>query len=99
MAVREMARVARRHVVLVEPNTLNPFMALFGLLKTNERGTLKFTPRYVRELGRLAKLRMRGFSTQGMVVPNKTPEPVVPLLKWLDVPNPIGFYHVAVFDV
>jgi ubiquinone/menaquinone biosynthesis C-methylase UbiE len=31
-AVQEMARVAARHVVLVEPNALNPLMFLFGVL-------------------------------------------------------------------
>ena len=43
VAVREMKRVARDHVVLIEPNALNPFMFLFGALKKAERGTLKFT--------------------------------------------------------
>jgi ubiquinone/menaquinone biosynthesis C-methylase UbiE len=98
-SVREMARVARRHVVLVEPNTLNPLMALFGLLVSRERGTLRFTARYLKELGRKADLRIRKFSTQGMVVPNKTPTLAVALLRQIDVPNPMGFYHVAVFDV
>ena len=86
-------------MVLVEPNTLNPFMALFGLLVARERGTLKFTARYLRKLGRLAELRLRRFSTQGMVVPNKTPKTALPFLRRVDVPNPVGFYHVAVFDV
>ncbi len=98
-AVREMARIARRHVVIIEPNALNPLMALFGAVAPRERGTLKFTARYTRELGGDANLKLRVFATQGAVVPNKTPEPALPLLRWLDAPNPLGFYHVAVFDV
>ena len=97
--VRDMARVARRHLVLVEPNTLNPLMALFGLLVARERGTLRFTPRYLKGLGAKAGLRLRKFSTQGMIVPNKTPKSVVPLLRRIDAPNPMGFYHLAIFDV
>jgi ubiquinone/menaquinone biosynthesis C-methylase UbiE len=98
-AVCEMARVARRHVVLIEPNALNPLMALFGAVVPRERGTLKFTARYTRGLGDRAKLRLRAFATQGAVVPNKTPESALPLLRHFDAPNPLGLYHVAVFDV
>lgn len=98
-AVREMARVARRHVVLVEPNALNPLMALFGLVVRRERGTLRFTAGYLKGLGRGAGLDLRRFSTQGMIVPNKTPEPALALLRRVDVPTPVGFYHVAIFDV
>lgn len=98
-AVQEMKRVARRNVVLIEPNSVNPLMFLFGLVKKEERGTLKFTPRYLKVLGREAGLRLRSFSTQGTVVPNKTPSAVLPLLRAIDRPSLLGFYHVAVFDV
>lgn len=99
IAVGEMKRVARRNVVLLEPNSVNPLMFLFGLVKKEERGTLKFTGGYVEKLGTRAGLRLRSFSTQGAVVPNKTPTAALPLLRALDRPSPLGFYHVAVFDV
>jgi hypothetical protein len=86
-------------VALVEPNALNPLMALFGLTKSEEKGTLRFTPRYLKSLGRSAGLKLRRFSTQGLVLPNKTPRAILPLLRQLDIPNPMAFYHVAVFDV
>lgn len=114
-AVAEMARVARRRVVLVEPNTLNPFMAAFGLAKREERGTLKFTPAYLRGLARRAGLAERAFRVQGLVLPNRTPAPALPVMSWplwqracplgrrlarkLDLPNPVGFYLLGVFDV
>ena len=99
LAVCEMARVARRHVVSIEPNTTNPLMALFGLMVPRERGTLRFTAGYLRDLGSRAKLRLRVLSTQGLVLPNMTPEPAVPLLQRLEVANPFCFYHVVIFDV
>jgi len=97
-AVREMARVARRHVVLLEPNAINPAMFLFGLLKRAERGSLKFTPAYLRGLGRAAGLRLRASVVQGAVLPNKTPAIALPIARRLDFPNPLGFYTLAVFD-
>ena len=99
IAVREMARVARGHVVLLELNALNPLMFLFGLLKKEERGTLKFVPSYLKDLGRDAGLRSRAFTSQGMVLPNKTPKTALPLFEAIDMQWPLGFYHVAIFDV
>jgi SAM-dependent methyltransferase len=98
-AVRELARVARRQVVVVEPNIQNPLMLAFGLLRREERGSLKFSSRYVRRLGQAAGLRLRSYAAQGSVVPNRTPLWLLPLLARLDGRSPLGFYHVAVFDV
>lgn len=99
VAVREMARVARGHVVLLEPNALNPAMFLFGLLKRAERGALKFTPRYLRALGRGVGLRLRATTVIGAVLPNRTPAAALPLVRRLERPFPLGFYTIAIFDV
>jgi SAM-dependent methyltransferase len=96
-AVREMKRVAKRHVVLVEPNAVNPLMFLFGVLKKPERGTLKFTSRYLKGLGTAAGLELKAFLEQGMILPNKTPKALLPLMTRVDRPNPLGFYLCAVF--
>ena len=98
-AVREIKRVARRNVVLLEPNAINPLMFLFGLLKKEERGTLKFSPAYLRKRGADAGLRLRAFATQGTILPNKTPAALVPMLKPVERVWPLGFYNIAVFDV
>ena len=98
IAVREMARVARSFVVLVEPNAMNPLMFAFGVGKPAERGTLKFTRRYVRKLGEQAGLKARRMVTQGAVLPNKTPSLLVSPVSRLEIPNPFGFYHIAIFE-
>jgi len=33
------------------------------------------------------------------VVPNKTPSPAISLLQRIDGTSPVGFYHIAIFDV
>lgn len=98
-AVQEMARVARLHVVLIEPNALNPAMMLFGLLKPEERGVVKFVPSYLRRLGKSSGMRLRRFVTQGAVVPNRTPAGMLRLLRLFDRPLPFGLYSIAMFDV
>jgi SAM-dependent methyltransferase len=93
VAVREMKRVARRNVVLIEPNTANPLMFLFNLLKREERGALKFTAGYVRSLGVGSGLRLRAQCAQGAIVPNKTPKAMLPFVRLIDRQSPLGFYH------
>jgi ubiquinone/menaquinone biosynthesis C-methylase UbiE len=95
-AVEEMARVARRYVVLVEPNRNNPLMFAFGLVKDAERGTLGMHRRRLEQLVRAVGLEVVASTTMGTVVPNKTPLLVLPLLRILDGPSPLGFYSVAV---
>lgn len=97
--VKEMKRVARHHVILIEPNTLNPLMFLFNLLKREERGALKFTAGYVRNLGLGNELRLRAQCAQGAIVPNKTPLALLPFVRAIDWRTPLGFYHIALFDV
>lgn len=101
VAVGEMKRVASKHVVLLEPNILNPLMFAFGFLKAEERGSLKFTPDYLRSLGIDLNMSLRAFASQGAVVPNKTPTAGLPLLRRVDAeyPVPLGFYNIAIFDV
>jgi len=98
-AVKEMTRVARDHVVLIEPNALNPAMLLLGIFKKEERGVVKFTPWYLRRLGRTGGMRLRRFVTQGSILPNKTPQALLPLLRQLDAAQPFAFYNLAVFDI
>jgi ubiquinone/menaquinone biosynthesis C-methylase UbiE len=99
VAVKEMKRVARDHVVLIEPNAFNPLMFAFGAIVKEERGTLKFFSPYVKKLGRDAGMKLRAYASQGTVLPNKTPLSLLPLIKPLERSHPLGFYHVAVFDV
>jgi SAM-dependent methyltransferase len=98
-AVAELKRVARKHVVLLEPNCANPVMRAFCWLKKEERGALKFSRTYLRELGQAAGVKTRLVQSLGMVLPNATPAALVPLIRAIDAPNPMGFYCLGVFDV
>jgi SAM-dependent methyltransferase len=95
-AVREMARVARRYVVLVEPNRNNPLMLAFGLIKREERGTIGMHRRRIESLLEAAGLELVASASMGSVVPNKTPLALLPALRVIDGRSPLGFYAVAV---
>lgn len=99
-AVREMKRVAKHHVILLEPNALNPMMFAFGALKREERGTLKFFAPYMKLLGLRAGLELRAYRSLGVVLPNKLPEAALPFALPFDaLSQPLGFYQIAIFDV
>ncbi len=97
-AVREMKRVARRHVVLSEPNRNNPAMLLLGLAKREERGTLQFTPRYLRHLAKSAGLNVSVCRALGMITPNRIPPSALALLRWMDGSHPLGAYILLVAE-
>lgn len=72
-AVREMARVSRRYVVVFEPNRANVLQFLFGLLNLQERGTLRSSKAYLETLARQANLEIIACDYCGKIPPNKTP--------------------------
>ena len=73
LVVREMARVSRKYVLLCEPNSFNPLMALFGVLGPAEGGILRFTPWYLKRLARESGLCIRHMVSIGCFTPNRTP--------------------------
>ncbi len=75
-AVREMARVSKRYVVLFEPNRANVMQFGFGLLNRQERGTLRSSKTYLQGLASQAGLEIIACDYCGKIPPNKTP-------KWL----------------
>jgi len=96
--VRDMARVSRRWVVLIEPNRYNPIMFAFGLLVPEERGLLTST-----KLSNLALLREVGLQpvssmTTGLISQNNTPVAFLPFLKLFDREIWYGEYVVLIAE-
>jgi len=79
--VREMRRVSRKQVVILEPNRDNPFMFLFSLAVREERRGLRFSLSYVRDIVSRSGLRIVRSFSYGMVVPMGTPTFLLPLAK------------------
>jgi len=99
-AVREFARVARRCVVLYEPNRNNPAMFCFGLLKKTERMSLAFSRKYLARLAECAGLSVVHCRAEGTILPNRTPTALLWIARMFDRRpfNCVGFY-VAVAGV
>lgn len=97
-AVREMQRVSRRYVVISEPNRNNPAILALGLVKSEERASLRFTLALLRSFAAEAGLKILAGATMGFVTPNRMPMPVVKLVAGLDAPNPFGAYGVLIAE-
>jgi SAM-dependent methyltransferase len=97
-AVREMERVSRRYVVISEPNRNNPAILALGLVKSEERASLRFTLSLLRTFAAEAGLTVLAGATMGFVTPNRMPGPVVKLVASLNAPNPWGAYAVLITE-
>lgn len=85
LAVNEMARVARYYLFLAEPNRNNPAIALFSIIKPEERCALLFSKKYLQKLCKQNKqLSIVKIFTDLLVLPNKTPLFLFPVMKRLD---------------
>ncbi|MHC4259290.1 MAG: class I SAM-dependent methyltransferase [Planctomycetota bacterium] len=82
--VKEMKRVSRKHVIILEPNRNNPLMFLFSLIVKEERKALKFSLAYLERLAKANGLRLISSFSYGLIAPNKTPKILLPLLKLLN---------------
>jgi len=88
-AVREMDRVARRYVIMFEPNRINPGHIVLGLTRSNERESLRFSPGHVRRLVRAAGLTITRQKRCGLLFPNITPTAVARALVKLPYRMPV----------
>lgn len=96
--VREMARVSRRWVVLIEPNRYNPLMLAFGLVVPAERGLLTSTKASNLAILRDVGLKPIASMTTGMISQNNTPSGLLPLLKVFDREIWYGEYVVLIAE-
>lgn len=94
--VKELARVSRKYVVLIEPNCLNPLMFCFSLLVKEERGVQRSSKRFLIQLLEQERLKILRCCAMGMISQNNTPQFLIPLLKTFDREIGWGEYLVAI---
>ena len=97
-AVREMARVSKRYVVIVEPNILNPANAIIGIAMEEERKAHRFTLRRLGQLVIRNGLRPIHRRTYGIAIPFLTPRMLVPIQRALSFAQPFGLEHLVIAE-
>ena len=89
-AVREMARVSKKHLAFFEPNGKNPVQAAYAASNRNERGTLAFGKKYMIALAEEAGLEITSCDTVGWIFAGATPAPLARVLARLPFVHPAG---------
>ncbi len=98
-AVAEMLRVARRRVILFEPNRIHPGHIVLGLTRPSERRSLRFSPGHVRRIAERAGGALALHVRCGALFPNVTPLAVARVLAALPYRLPlIGISQLAVVE-
>jgi len=96
--VKEMARVSRRYVVIIEPNRYNPIMFSFSLIVRAEHGGIRSCLSLLKSEVSEAGLRVIACTVTGMISQNNTPPFLVPLLRRFDREIWWGEYIVVVAE-
>jgi SAM-dependent methyltransferase len=94
--IREMNRVSRKYVILLEPNRYNPLMLMFFLLVRAERGGLKSSVKALESEVQRCGLRVKTRLATGMISQNNTPARLIPLLQRFDRDIWWGEYIIVV---
>lgn len=95
-AVKEMARVSKKFLVLFEPNRNNPIQFFYSFSNKNERGTLQFTKNKLLEFLNEINFKLISCETVGCIFAGATPEFLLPIFKSLPFKNKLGISTVLI---
>ena len=95
--LREMARVSRGKIGVIEPNRNHPPMFLFSLLVKEEWKGLRFTPGHLKRLAERARLGVERVFPTGWVYQNRTPNWLVGPLSKFNGRCALAAYTVGAF--
>lgn len=94
--IREMRRVSRDYVIMVEPNIYNPLMFFFALLVREERNALRFSLDYLRRVAGREELSIVESFSVGLTVPYRMPCWMLALTSLLDIRFSLGMTNVLI---
>jgi len=99
VALSEMGRVARRWLLIFEPNPLNLAQMLFALVDREHRWVLRYSSGFLQAQLERAGLRMIRHQRVGLIFPNRTPPWLFGLLRALPFRWPLlGISHMVVAE-
>jgi len=94
--IQEMRRVSKKYIIILEPNRNNPLMFLFSLIVKEEGKALRFSLAYLKNIVSKNDLRIVTSFSYGMIVPNKTPTFLIPLLRMFNFKQPFGMTNFVI---
>lgn len=96
--IQEMKRVSKKYIVILEPNRNNPLMFLFLSMVSEERKGLRFSLSFLKRLVKANGLKTISSFSYGLIVPNKTPEFLLPILRLFNFKFFFGITNVLICE-
>ncbi|MFA6227929.1 MAG: class I SAM-dependent methyltransferase [Patescibacteria group bacterium] len=94
--INEMKRVSKEYVIIIEPNRNNPFLFLFSLFVKEENKALRYSMKYLKKMVKDCDLKIISTFSHGLIVPNKTPRILLPILKYFEIKYPLGMMNILI---
>lgn len=89
----EMGRVAKQYLYIVEPNRVNPVLAMYTAINKTERPALFNSKSKLESYFRKFRFKILKFLVGGTITPNLTPSILLGFLKWINLHSfKLGFY-------
>lgn len=98
-ALREMARVSRDYVVVVEPNRYHPLNWVTGLLTADERRCMVYSPSYLARMMEANGLCVQVRLAHGLLPASRVPPALGPLWRLTAGRQPFGLDAVIIARV
>jgi len=90
IAIREMARVSKKYLILFEPNKNNPIQFLYAYSNKNERGTLNFDKNRMIKFLDDINFKIISCDTVGWTFAGATPSSLLNIIKYLPFSHKLG---------
>lgn len=87
--VKEMSRISDDYLLLVEPNRYNPGHFFYGIVRSQERGTLKFHKSMMYKLVKDIDFDVLSCETVGVTFAGTTPQFLLPIIKKMPYKVPV----------
>jgi len=97
-SVLEMSRITRKYIVLFEPNRNNPIQFFYGLLNSQERGTLEFNQKKLLKLIEKINFRIISCDSVGWVFAGASPTFSLRFAKQLSFSHKLGISSVIISE-
>lgn len=96
-SIREMKRVSKRYIVIIEPNKYNPLIYLFSKLKKEEDIHKIFTLNNLKAIIINEKIKILDAFSTGFISPNRTPQFLIfPFKKFNETRSRFGLYNIII---
>jgi ubiquinone/menaquinone biosynthesis C-methylase UbiE len=96
--LKEIARVSKKYIVIIEPNMWNLPIFVYSLLSKQDRGAIFLTVKKIRDILKNNNYNVIRVIRTGMIYQNTTPDFLLNILKIFDFNFYFGVYKIIICE-